>query len=422
MSTWKSVLSIVIVLGSTVVWGGQSPAPTDESMPNLQAMHPSHRALYFVVRRGTEWLLQAQQGNGMFQPGLNVAINAPVESTHYYHQVEAALALAKVSRLTADARCNVAAQQACLTLLSSTKVDPQDGAIRYTVFPEMTVNRTGSAGLLLRAVHELTAPAEVRLQEAEGLAGYLKTCQQGDGSFRMSPAAIQTVAHDASTEMMTWRYEGMAVEGLALSLMHRPAEWKTQMLQKAAQHYGQQGKTIPLAAYPAFITGFAEVYLRTQDKACAAAVFNMADAVCNAQMGPEKGRIAWVGGFALNSEKNRPEPPTADSARFVTCLCDAYRLARQTGDVARTDKYRLAIEKGVQFLGSLQYTVGNSAHFAEAFQPRVVGGFRSSPQEGLIRLQDTAQCTLAIATYLTDVAGVPLAPAQARPVPPPVSK
>jgi len=159
-----ALLSLAVATTSLALTSAQPPT---EPGPAVENMHPAHRALYFTVRRGTEWLMQAQQPNGMFHQGLNVAVNTPLETAHFYHQAEAAIALAKVSRLTLNARYHTAAQQSILTLLASTKVDPQDAQVRYTFYPEATVNRLASAGLILRAVHELPAPVEVRLKEAE---------------------------------------------------------------------------------------------------------------------------------------------------------------------------------------------------------------------------------------------------------------
>jgi hypothetical protein len=415
MLAWKQILSISALFG-LVTFSVAQPPTNSEQTPQLDAMHPAHRAMYFVMRRGTEWLMQAQQGNGLFHPGFNAAINVPLDAPHLYHQAEAAIALAKVSRLTANQRYAIAAQQACLTLLASTKTDVKDPQLRYTIYPELSVNRAGSAGLLLRAVHELPNPADVRLAEAEGLANYLHTCQQPDGSFRAQSNPIQMAAHETNSEATNWMYEGLAVEGLGLSLNRRPAPWKMEALNHAAGFYNQQVKQMPVQAFPAFISGFAEACLRAQDKSCAAAVFNMADAVCNVQVQADPAHLSWVGGFCLNSgEKNRQEPPAAQGAKCISCLCDAYRVAKSMGDAARAEKYRQGIERGVQYYATLQYTPSSAEHFAEAFQPKVIGAFRANPTEGVVRLQDTAECVLAMATYLSDVAGVALAPAQATP-------
>src|SRR5690349_11575157 len=73
----------------------QQPGSLDQG-PNLDTIHPTYRGYYFVMRRGANWLVNAQLPNGMFHQGLNVAINAPLDAAHFYHQAEATLTLAKV--------------------------------------------------------------------------------------------------------------------------------------------------------------------------------------------------------------------------------------------------------------------------------------------------------------------------------------
>lgn len=414
------VCSVIALCASLTILSAQPPR---EPMPAVENYHPAHRVLYHVMRRGAEWLMQAQQPNGLFHPGLQVAFNTPLESAHFYYQTEAAIALAKVSRLTSNPRYHAAAQQAVLTLLANTKVDTQDAQLRYTVLPESSVNRLGSAGLLLRAVHELPVPVDVRLKEAEGLAGYVRSNQQADGLLSSIPSGIQQVGADASQAVRSRYYEGLAVEGLALSLTYSPAPWKTEALQKAARGYVKQYGQMPVSTYPDFITGLAETYLRTKDPVCAEAVFNMADALCNVQKQAEAGKVAMTGGFVTGSAKmSEAVPQAGESARCTTALCDAYRVAKLAGDTARADKYRQAAGMGIQFVVSLQMTGNSVEHFSESYQPRVLGAFLAQPGEGVIRLQDTAECVLAVSTYLSDVCGVSLSPGQAVPGAPAVPK
>ncbi|HQR09645.1 MAG TPA: hypothetical protein PLN21_22675 [Gemmatales bacterium] len=408
-----AVLSLAVASSSLAIITAQPP---NEPAPAVENMHPAHKALYFTVRRGTEWLMQAQQPNGMFHQGLNVAVNTPLEAAHFYHQVEGAIALGRVSRLTLNPRYHAAAQQATLTLLASTKVDPQDPQLRYTLYPETTVNRLASAGLLLRAVHELPVPVEVRLKEAEGLAQYIRTNQQAEGRFQSQASSVQQASSNVDQDAMNLLCQGFALEGLAISQTYSPANWKSESLLKAVRAYQQQ---MPLVVIPNFITGLTDTYFRTKDANCAAAVFNMADALCNVQQQVEPGKVAWVGGFMTTSSKTATMPPlSGESARCVSALCDAYRVAKQAGDAARAERYRQCASMGVQFVVSLQYTGVGVEHFAESYQPRVLGAFRASVGEGVIRLQDTAECVLAVSTYLSDVCGVSMAPAQATPAAP----
>lgn len=411
--TCFALLSLAVATTSLALTSAQPP---NEAGPAVENMHPAHRALYFTVRRGTEWLIQAQQPNGLFHQGLNVAVNTPLETAHFYHQAEAAIALARMSRLTMNARYHAVAQQATLTLLSSTRIDPQDATVRYTSYPEATVNRLASAGLLLRAVHELPVPVKVRLKEADGLAQYIRTSQQAEGRFQPQASGVQQASSNTAQDEMNLLCQGFAIEGLAVSQTYSPAPWKSEALQKAVRGYQQQ---MPLVVVPTFISGLADTYFRTKDVNCSAAVFNMADALCNVQQQPETGKVAWVGGFVTNSTKTTPMAPLAgESARCVSALCDAYRVARQAGDAVRAEKYRQCASMGVQYIVSLQYTGNGVEHFAEGYQPRVLGAFRATVGEGVIRLQDTAECVLAVSTYLSDLCGVSLAPAQAAPTAP----
>lgn len=393
----------------------EAAQPPQEPQPALETMHPAHRALYFAVRRGTEWLIQAQQPNGLFHQGYQVAFNTPLEPAHYYHQAEAVVALAKVSRLTANPRYHACSQRAMLTLLASTKVDPQDAKVRFTAFPETVVNRLGSAGLLMRAVHEMPVPVEVRLKEAEGLAQYVKTTQTTTGLLEPAGSGVVQASASKMPENMMRHYDALALEGLAISMNYSPAPWKTEVLQKAVKAYEQERKQLPMTSYPHFVTCFAETYVRTKDQPCAVAVFNMADALCNVQKQPEAGRVNWSGGFCFDGTNSSVSPGTGDTARCVSALCDAYRVAKLAGDQARVERYRLAAAAGVQFLAGQQFTGSGVEHFAESYQPKVLGAFRSGPAEGEIRLQDTSECVVAIATYLSDVCGVSLSPALAPP-------
>lgn len=417
MKTWNGIV-IVVLFAVISLSSIEATQPPQEPQPALEAMHPAHRALYFAVRRGTEWLIQAQQPNGLFHQGYQVAFNTPLEPAHYYHQAEAVVALAKVSRLTANPRYHACSQRAMLTLLASTKVDPQDGKIRYTAFPELIVNRLGSAGLLMRAVHEMPVPVEIRLKEADGLAQFVKTMQSTSGLLDQAGSGVVQASASKLPENTLRLDEALALEGLAISMNYSPAPWKAEVLQKAVKAYEQERKQLPMTSYPHFMTCFAETYFRTKDQACAVAVFNMADALCNVQRQAEAGKIAWAGGFCLDGNGSMVSPGTGETARCVSALCDAYRVARQMSDQARIEKYRLAAAGGVQFIAAQQFTGSGVEHFAESYQTKVLGAFRSSPTEGVIRLQDTSECVLAMATYLSDVCGVSLSPVQAPPIKP----
>jgi hypothetical protein len=63
----------------------------------------------------------------------------------------------------------------------------------------------------------------------------------------------------------------------------------------------------------------------------------------------------------------------------------------------------LAAEGGLQFVTTLQYTALNTGHFAEAYQPKVIGGFRTGLRDGTIRLQAQQAALTALWTYLETI-------------------
>jgi hypothetical protein len=82
-------------------------------------------------------------------------------------------------------------------------------------------------------------------------------------------------------------------------------------------------------------------------------------------------------------------------------------VARQAGDIQRHPRYRQALERGLQFLQTLQYTEANCQHFAEWYRPEVVGGFYASHQDGTLRIDYTQHAVCALVGYLEQVADRP---------------
>src|SRR5205823_13645253 len=101
-------------------------------------------------------------------------------------QAAAACALARVARFLGDERYAALARQAILTLLIDTAPDSGDPHLRHTTLPAVVVNRLGSAGLLVAAIHELPAPGDDLLEQGEQLCAFVRTQQQDRKSTRLN--------------------------------------------------------------------------------------------------------------------------------------------------------------------------------------------------------------------------------------------
>jgi hypothetical protein len=318
--------------------------------------------------------------------------------------VGAAFALARAARYTGQEKYALRATQAVVLLLGDTQLDDQ---VRTTRLPHAAVNRLAAAGLLVLAIHELPSPQEDLLQQSDQLCQYIRKMQRPDGSLcTTDDPADARLADDA--EAINY-YPGEALYGLMRSQQHRPAAWKTELVKKALgfyRPYWQQNKSLAFVAWQT--AAFTEAYLLTGEQAYADFVNEMNDWLCPLQYGPDPRRPFWVGGFMSYADGKPVEtPPQVSSASCAECLAEACRVARKAGDVTRYRRYSEALERCLQFLTTLQYTEGNTQHFAAWYRPRLVGAFHASDQDGNLRIDYTQHALSAMVQYLAQVVRTP---------------
>jgi hypothetical protein len=191
------------------------------------------------------------------------------------------------------------------------------------------------------------------------------------------------------------------------SQQHRPAPWKTEVVRKALAFYQPWWRAHKNMAFVPWQTAaFTEAALVTKDRAFADFVNEMNDWVCTLQYQQLDPRQPfWVGGFmGWANGQAQPLAPQVNSASYAEGLAQACRVARQTGDVQRYQRYREAIERCLQFLTTLQYTEANAQHFADWYRPVLLGAFHASHQDGDLRIDYTQHAVCALVAYLHHVA------------------
>lgn len=384
---------------------GKEPAPPAQTSPKLSQLSPLRRQLYLSAGRGADWLYRANRSDGRFVPGHLPALKVVLDGDHYSRQIEAAIALARAARLSQNQRHLARARQAVLTLFLDTALDPQDSRVRQTTHPAAVVNRLGAAGLLVLAVHELPAPGNDLLDQAEQLCAFIARRQRPDGSLR-SFENTEDPKQDVDAAEFSLLYPGQALAGLMASQRTRPAPWKIEAARKALTFYRAGWKTHrSMDPVPWLTAAFAEAYLQTKDKACADYVFEMSDWICDLQyahLDPQ--HPLWLGGF-MGFEAGKPAvvEPQAASALVAAGLVEACRAARQLGDVQRYGRYGAAVRGCLQFLTTLQFTESNTTHYADWYKPVLLGGFHPTHQDGNLRIDYTAQAVSALVQYLAYV-------------------
>jgi hypothetical protein len=181
------------------------------------------------------------------------------------------------------------------------------------------------------------------------------------------------------------------------------------MVKKALAFYRpfwQQHKSMTFVPWQT--AAYAEAYLLTGEQPYADFVNEMNDWLCGLQYGPDPRRTFWVGGFMSYADgKGVETPPQVASAAYAESLAEACRVARQSGDVTRYRRYSEALERCLQYLATLQYTDGNTQHFAPWYRPRLVGAFHASDQDGNLRIDYTQHSLSAMVQYLVHVARLP---------------
>jgi hypothetical protein len=359
--------------------------------------------MYLSARRGAEWLVRWNRPDGRFVYGCLPALQKALEGDHYLRQVGAAFALARAARLTGEERYAAIARQALLTLLLETALDPQSPGVRSTALPSVAVNRLATAGLLVLAIHELPTPGADLLEQSEQLCAFIRRQQRADGSLNYGDSPDDTGAETEDPEGINY-YPGEALYGLMRSQVHQPATWKTDVVRKALSYYRPWWRSHKnMALVPWQTAAYTEAYMRTKDSAFAEAVYEMNDWIVDLQYVLFDPRHPlWLGGFmAWADGKAVAAPPQISSAVYAEGLGEACRVARQTGDLSRYQRYREALERCLQFLATLQYTEANTRHFADWYKPTLLGAFYASHQDGNLRIDYTQHALCAMAQYLT---------------------
>jgi len=129
----------------------------------------------------------------------------------------------------------------------------------------------------------------------------------------------------------------------------------------------------------------------------------MNDWLCTLQYNQLNGQNPlWFGGFQ-NFADGKPlaTAPQVGCAAYAESLVEACRVARQMPDAQRYERYRSAAEQCLRFLTTLQYTEGNTQHFAPQYrQQMLLGGFHGSHQDGNLRVDYTQHAVCAMVQYL----------------------
>ncbi|SDF89351.1 hypothetical protein SAMN05216241_10357 [Limimonas halophila] len=150
---------------------------------------------------------------------------------------------------------------------------------------------------------------------------------------------------------------------------------------------------------PAFVPWHAQacaaLYHATGDDELRAFVVEMTDwLVTLQQWGAPLAPDLW-GRFHVPGRPDYGPPHAASTGVYLEGLATAYALARDTGDTARAQTYRLAIRRGLRSLRQLQF-VSEVDTFYISKPARVLGALRTEAYDNTVRLDNLGHALLAL--------------------------
>jgi hypothetical protein len=230
---------------------------------------------------------------------------------------------------------------------------------------------------------------------SERLAAFLNAMRDKDGCYYM------TAGEKLATSAAQNYYSGEA----QLALMeYYEATGKKEILDGVMKSYkyykGYFAKKHSYPFIPWHTQACVKLYRATRNHDIVKFVFNMNDQLINAQQ--IDGMPEDVQGRFFNPEKRSTGYPHVSSTGvYIEGLSEAYFLARQIGDVERSEKYRKVILWAVRNMIQLQMRGKFSTWLA--VQPNVaLGGFCTRKDTLDIRIDNMQHCATALAKVLKE--------------------
>lgn len=155
---------------------------------------------------------------------------------------------------------------------------------------------------------------------------------------------------------------------------------------KAVRYYeGRSVDSIEPGAASVLVRALCLHYAESNDARVSDLAFTLADRFASLQLNERNYGYPELWG-AINV--SRPGEVGADSALYLSALCDALKLARRIGDRSRSAAYESAVRAGARFVLQLEFRE-NGCYFIR-IERDALGGIRSAPWSSQLRIDWTA--------------------------------
>lgn len=242
----------------------------------------------------------------------------------------------------------------------------------------------GATALLALALRDAPDPERYEALRTSLLNG-IAAMQLPDGSFKTH---FPPSPSDSSQDY----YPGEALLAIARDYAQsREARWR-EVCDTAMPYYQKYFKDRPPPAFiPWQVQAWGEMARTTRLRKYADFVYEMSDALAEAQITRADPLPIYYGGFAVHG----PGRAGIATAVYIEGFADAARTAETFGDHDRAKRYREIVRRGARFILQLRFRE-EEAYYVQS-PKEVIGGMRNTPIHPALRID---HCQHALAALL----------------------
>lgn len=341
-----------------------------------------------LARRMSDWMIRNVRNSGRMTYKYWPSSGKESSANNMIRQWMATVSLIRVGRHYDDETvAEIAARNIAYNLQQFYMEDGDFGSIEYGGKVKL-----GAMALAALALRE--HPSREAFRTIEGrLKNTILRMQSDDGSFR-------TFLKPANRNDNQNFYPGEALVYLASFYAQTRDSELLGRIRKSIDYYWQwhQDNRNP-AFVPWHTMAYSQLWRQTRDADLADKVFAMNDWLLGMQQ-PASERFPDTGGRFYDPKRRQFGPPHASSTGvYLESLIQAFRIARETGDATRADKYRIAILRGLRSLMQLEFRDNVDMYYVSK-RDLVRGGIRTTVYDNTIRVDNVQHNLMAVLEIL----------------------
>ncbi len=345
-------------------------------------------AIASLAQRMSDWMIRNVRDSGRMTYKYWPSSGKESSANNMIRQWMATVSLIRVGRHYGDQSVfETAGRNIAYNLRKFYMDDGTFGSVEYGGKAKL-----GAIALAALALHEHPGGEALRTIERR-LRNTVLRLQADDGSFR-------TFLKPASRNDNQNFYPGEALVYLASVYAQTQDGDLLKRIRKSIDYYWQwhQDNRNP-AFVPWHTMAYSQVWRQTRDSDLVDKIFAMNDWLLGMQQ-PASERFPDTDGRFYDRKRRQFGPPHASSTGvYLESLIQAFRVARETGDNVRTEKYRIAILRGLRSLMQLEFR-DNVDMFYVSKRDLVRGGIRTTVYDNTIRVDNVQHNLMAVLEIL----------------------